>query len=108
MFEFTIASSTNETPSNNAEKAIKSLEETLERKLNQIIAVMNASSCGKPLGKPTVGPGIFCQDSKQVHFKVSERTTTEVDLPREVSSFFVVLVHVVRPQTNGRHISIQQ
>lgn len=56
MFEFTVASSTNETPSNNAEKAIKSLEETLERKLNQIIAVMNASSCGKPIGKLNVYP----------------------------------------------------
>ena len=61
------ASSTNKTPrSNNAEKAINSLEKTLGRKLDKLITVVNASS----RGKPNVGPGIFCQGL--IQFKMNE------------------------------------
>ena len=42
----------NKTPSDNAEKAINSLEATLERKFNQLIAVLNATSRGEPDNKP--------------------------------------------------------
>ena len=49
--------SSNKAPSNDDnKKAIKSLETTLAKKLDQIIAVMNASS----RGRPNTGPGIFC------------------------------------------------
>ena len=57
------ASSTNKTPrSNNPEKVINSLG----RKLDKLINVVNASS----RGKPNVGPGIFCQGL--IQFKINE------------------------------------
>ena len=47
--------SSNKAPSKDNNKAIKSLETTLAKKLDQIIAVMNASS----RGQPNIGPGIL-------------------------------------------------
>ena len=46
--------------SNNAEKAIKSLEATLDKKLDKLIDAVNAISAGKP----TVKPGKVCLDYK--------------------------------------------
>ena len=59
-------SSTNKTPSDNDDKAIHSLEATLAKKLDQIIAIMNSCFCGNP----NVGPGIFCQGLMRIHFKM--------------------------------------
>ena len=55
MVAMATVSSTNKAPSNDDDKAIKSLETTLAKKLDRIIAVMNASS----RGNPNIGPGIF-------------------------------------------------
>ena len=46
--------------SNNVEKAIKSLEATLDKKLDKLINGVNAIS----KGKPTVKPGKVCLDYK--------------------------------------------
>ena len=55
MVTMVTVSSRNKAPSNDDDKAIKSLETTLAKKLDQIIAVMNTSS----RGRPNTGPGIF-------------------------------------------------
>ena len=57
MAAMTTVFSTNKAPSNDYDKTIKSLETTLAKKLDRIIAVMNASSHRNP----NVEPGIFGQ-----------------------------------------------
>ena len=73
---FTVAmatASSNKAPSNDDNnKAIKSLETTLAKKLDQIIAVMNASS----RRQPNIGPGIFCRGLMRVkRFMISCAST---------------------------------
>ena len=57
---FLVAAMATVSSSNNVEKAIKSLEATLDKKLDKLIDAVNAIS----KGKPSVKPGKVCLDYK--------------------------------------------